>query len=62
MKNKKVFMILVIMIILLGGVGYYLYTKVEISKTDQKITEYTPEPEMTRRTIKNNNHIIVFHK
>lgn len=55
-------MILVIMIILLGGVGYYLYTKVEISKTDQKITEYTPEPEMTRRTIKNNNHIIVFHK
>lgn len=41
-------MILAIIIIVLGGIGYYIYTKVEISKTERKITEYTPEPEMTR--------------
>lgn len=48
MKNKKAFIILAIIMIVLGGIGYYIYTKVEISKNEQKITEYTPEPEMTR--------------
>lgn len=62
MRNKKTLIILVIIIILLGGIGYYIYTKVEISKTEQKLTEYTPEPEITRRAIKKNSNITIFYK
>ncbi len=48
MKNKKGLIIPVIIILILAAIGYYIYTKVEISKVEQEITEYTPEPEMTR--------------
>lgn len=61
MRNKKVFIILIVMIIVLGGIGYYIYEKVEISKTEQKMTEYTPEPEITRRATKANCHIVIFY-
>ncbi|MBO5479492.1 MAG: hypothetical protein J6A04_07455 [Clostridia bacterium] len=48
MKNKKAIIILLVIILMLAGIGYYIYTKVEISKNEQEMIEYTPEEEITR--------------
>ena len=47
MKNKKVLLILISIIIILGLVGYFISTKINQKKEQEKITEYIPEEEIT---------------
>lgn len=47
MKNKKRVVILGCIVLLLAGIGYFVYSQVEISKTGTELTEYTPEAEIT---------------
>lgn len=55
MKNKKILIILTIIIIILGGVGYCIYEKISKNKYQEEIIEYVPEEEITasqlRKTI-----------
>ncbi len=62
MKNKKMIIILLIIILILAGIGYYIYTKVEISKNEQEMIEYTPEEEITRTTAKTNGDIFILYE
>jgi flagellar basal body-associated protein FliL len=57
-KKKKIFIIIAI-IFVLAIICYFIYTKVEITN-ENKITEYTPEEEITRRATKANSNILIF--
>lgn len=60
MKNKKRIVILGCIVVLLAGIGYFVYSQVEISKTGTELTEYTPEAEITRRAVTTNDDSIIF--
>lgn len=46
MKNKKVIIILIAIIIILSIVGYLIYQKIKQNKEQNQITEYIPEEEI----------------
>lgn len=46
MKNKKIIIILIAIIIILGVIGYFIYQKIEQNKQQSQITEYIPEEEI----------------
>lgn len=52
MKNKKVLIIGIILIGILGGCCYYIYSKAEQKKEENQITEYTPAEEITQEQLR----------
>ena len=47
MKSKKIIIILLVIIFILGLVGYFIYQKIVESKKQEEIVEYIPEEEIT---------------
>lgn len=46
MKNKKILIALIIVIIILGLIGWCVYQKIRENKQENEITEYIPEEEI----------------
>ena len=46
MKNKRIVAILMLIIIILGVIGYFIFGKIQENKEQEQMTEYIPEEEI----------------
>lgn len=46
MKNKKVIITLLVIVLILGAIGYFIYQKIQENKQEKEMTEYIPEEEI----------------
>lgn len=52
MKNRKIFIILITIILILGTCGIYIYNMIQNNKKENKIIEYTPAEEITEEQLR----------
>ena len=52
MKNKKLVIIGIIVIFILGGISYFIYQKVNEKRQENQIIEYTPAEEITQEQMR----------